>query len=156
MTKWNEILKPENQTADIAGVVIEAVKDAIARRPGAPFGTMALIEVIYPEALAKGEGVAARQRLIKIVQQLGKSGALAGYCSRGEPRPGKAHMRNKMVRPWLWHAYIAPPEKDALDRAADAAGITRLQAQKFLQVWAETPATTESRASDPAPPPPAS
>lgn len=61
-----------------------------------------LVEKLYSEQFAKGEGITARKRIYKALAALATRG-LADCCTKGEPRPLK-HNKKKLVRPWLWHA----------------------------------------------------
>lgn len=69
-------------------------------------GTTELVEQLYPEQFARGEGITARKRLFKALAALTTHG-LSDCCTRGPERPLK-HSK-KMVRGWLWHA---PKERE--------------------------------------------
>lgn len=67
--------------------------------------TNELVEALYPESLARGDGIDARNRIYKALMALAPRG-LACYASRGEERK-RAHSNIK-IRPWIWHAASQP------------------------------------------------
>lgn len=102
---WNRLLHP-----DVAWQTAYATVEAQARahlsanpifdgRKG--ISTDELVEALYPEALARGDGILARKRIYKALKALTTRG-LADCCERGEERLLK-HSKTRKVRPWLWH-----------------------------------------------------
>lgn len=85
--------------------VIEALSDpdTVARLhlEQQTLSTKELAELLWPEALARGEGITARKRLFKALAALAPRG-LSEYCTRGEPTRNKRLGRD--VRPWRWHS----------------------------------------------------
>lgn len=67
--------------------------------------TAELVERLYSEEWARGDGITARKRIFKALRALTTRG-LADCCHRGEER--RLRHSNKMVRPWLWHAPTSP------------------------------------------------
>lgn len=76
---------------------------------GETLTTDELVETLYKEADARGDGILARKRIYKALLALATHG-LADCATRGEERALK-HNRNKIIRPWLWHAPKAPEVK---------------------------------------------
>lgn len=63
--------------------------------------TKELVELLWPETLARGAGITARKRLFKALAALATRG-LAPYCTQGEPTRNKRLGRD--IRPWRWHS----------------------------------------------------
>lgn len=131
MSKLNEVLLGTDRALAKAAVLNEAQMILATVDPIAPISTNALVERIYPAALARGEGVTARSYIYTHLRAA-VNAELRPYMTRAEPRAGRGPMRNKMVRPYLWHSYVEPPPVDDADRVAQAAGITRAQAEKAM------------------------
>lgn len=100
-SEWATILAPtvawQACYPIVEGEVRAKCADLLA---GETLSTNDLVEQMYPEALARGEGITARRRLYKAIAALAPRG-LSDCCSRGEPR--KLRHAAKLVRPWLWH-----------------------------------------------------
>lgn len=105
---WNAALAPHVGWQAAYGTVENAVKLAFASPvlDGQTLSTSALVEALYPEQFARGEGITARKRIYKALAALATRG-LAAYATRGPERLLKH--TNKLVRPWLWHS-AAPIE----------------------------------------------
>lgn len=68
--------------------------------------TAELVEAMWPEALARGDGIVARRRLFKALAALATRG-LSRYCTKGPARKHKT--TGRPIVPWMWHA----PNTDA-------------------------------------------
>mgnify|MGYP003559721779 FL=1 len=107
--QWNALLAPAVPAIEAYKSVEEAARLHLSMNPlftEVGITTNELVEALYPEALARGDGVLARARIYKALAALATRG-LADCATRGQPRKLK-HM-NKTVRPWLWHE---PGEKN--------------------------------------------
>lgn len=103
--QWNAILAPDRKWQDAYAGVEEEVK-AFIETQVSPLTTADLVERLYPEAAARGEGITARKRIYSALEALAKHG-LKDYWEPGEARPLK-HNKSKLVTPKLWRA---PPVK---------------------------------------------
>jgi hypothetical protein len=102
-TDFNAALAPAVEWRE-AYAAVEREARALLILNGDPrenYTTAEMVEALYPEALARGDGITARKRIFKALAALATKG-LADCATRGEPR--KLRHANKMVRPWLWHA----------------------------------------------------
>ena len=77
-----------------------------------PITTDALAELIFPAALAKGEGITARSRLYRVLLSMA-TGPLADCAERGSVR--KLAGRGRPIKPWLW-SQSGPRNYDAMMR----------------------------------------
>lgn len=104
--EWNRLLAEAVPWAEAyPAVEREARAHLIITAVDLPFvgiSTAELVQALYSEQFAKGEGITARKRIYKALAALATRG-LADCCTKGEPRPLK-HNKKKLVRPWLWHA----------------------------------------------------
>lgn len=73
--------------------------------------TKELVELLWPETLARGPGITTRKRLFKALAALATRG-LSPYCTQGEPTRNKRLGRD--IRPWRWHS---KKERSAGDRS---------------------------------------
>lgn len=97
---WNKILAKDTPWEDAYPHVENAAKLILEGSPLTPLTTDELVEALYPERQAVGDGIYARRRLYKALKALERHG-LAEYCSKGEPRMMKR--LKKMIQPRLWH-----------------------------------------------------
>lgn len=109
---WNLALAPSvpwqvayKAVADVAKRLLDVEG---AEFEGAGLTTAQLVEALYPERYAVGEGITARSRIYKALAAMAKHD-LAAYCSKGDARPLK-HTK-KLVKPWIWHAPRVVVEK---------------------------------------------
>lgn len=106
---WNTVLAPTMGWQAAYAVVEREAREFLSRQLAstqpATFTTSELAEALYPEKLARGDGITARKRLFKALAALATHD-LADCASRGEPR--KLKHTNKTVRPWIWHAPTKP------------------------------------------------
>lgn len=105
--KWDNLLKADVPWQQAYASVETAVLALMATpaMAGRQLTTNELVEAIYPESLARGDGILARNRIYKALMALAPRG-LACYASRGEERK-RAHSNIK-IRPWVWHAAGQP------------------------------------------------
>ncbi len=99
---WNEHLGPAVPW-NLAYPIVERETRAVLKhdpRAGEGLTTTELVEILYPEKLAKGDGITARKRIFKALAALATR-SLADCASRGEPRRLK-HL-HRTVKPWIWH-----------------------------------------------------
>lgn len=88
-------------------VVEAAVKAFLV--PGVPtYTTAELVEGIFPERFAKGDGITARRKVFDALKALAEKG-LAPYATRADKRMSSGRIKHE-IRPWLWHPVReAPP-----------------------------------------------
>lgn len=98
--EWNRLLAPTVPWEEAYAAVERAAKLVLEGSPLTPLGTSELVETLYPQRLAVGDGITARRRIFKALQALEKHG-LAEYVSIGAPQ--KMPKLNKTIRPRLWH-----------------------------------------------------
>lgn len=103
---WNPLLAPEVHWRDAYPIVEAAVKALLTANPkykGLELTTTELVEALYPEEEARGNGAAARQRIFRALEALADHG-LKHWHYRGPPRMTRAGQ----VRPRVWHAERKP------------------------------------------------
>jgi hypothetical protein len=108
--QWDSLFDPETKNAyyTIKSTVEHSAREHLATvAPGLQIGTNALVEALYPRAIADQTlaGDHARGQLYKLIQRLAVDG-LQDCCVKGEVQ-GKYMGRVK--RPWLW---FSPPEPE--------------------------------------------
>lgn len=105
---WNELLAPAVGWQDAYAHVERSAREYLATgKRDDNWTTTELVEALYPEQFARGDGITARARIFKALAALAPRG-LADCATRGPER--RLKHSNKMVRPWLWHA---PAERNA-------------------------------------------
>lgn len=106
-SEWNRLLAEAVPWAEAYPAVEREARAylVVTTDGGLRCTTGELVEALYPEQFAKGDGITARKRIYKALAALATRG-LADCCTKGEPRPLK-HNKKKLVRPWLWHAPLA-------------------------------------------------
>lgn len=120
---WNKVLAP-NVPWQEAYAAVEAAVKALYEGAGPlvnHFTTAELVETLYPETWARGEGITARKRIFGALKALAKH-QLKDYCEPGEPRPLK-HNKNRLVTPLIWRAPLPKPSLTADVKAAVRATI---------------------------------
>lgn len=70
---------------------------------GFTYSPVELVEALYPEATARGDGILARRRIFKVLRRLAITD-LADCAARG-PEVKKF---GRTMHVWLWHAPIEP------------------------------------------------
>lgn len=101
MIDWTTLLAPSVEWREAYAHVEREARSYLSGFGEDWCTTMDLAEALFPEALARGEGITARKRIYKALAALATR-QLADCCTRGELR--KLKHGTKMVRPWLWHA----------------------------------------------------
>jgi hypothetical protein len=106
---WDEAIGPNVKWQDAYPQVAAGARAALMRFPsGGNRTTAALVEALYPEHMATGPGIWARNRLFKALSALTVR-SLADCCTQGPPQKA----RFGAIRRWSWHApdpnYRAPP-----------------------------------------------
>lgn len=117
--EWNAAMNG-TPWQDAYAAVEREVKAAFAHNPLLEHDTLStsgLVEVLYPETYARGDGALARRRIFKALQALATRG-LSAYASQG---PSKLNRMKVSVRPWFWRqpapVVIEPDRRDlALQR----------------------------------------
>lgn len=109
---WNTMLAASQPWASAYAAVEEAVRRRLTRPDlGQPrLSTAELVEALYPEAQARGDGITARKRLFKALAALAKH-QLKGYCEPGPTRKLKHGSRE--ITPLIWRA---PPAAAPITR----------------------------------------
>jgi hypothetical protein len=117
---WDKAMAPNVPWQEAYATVERMARAHLEHNPmlDGDLSTADLVDALYPEEWARGEGVTARKRIFKSLAALATRG-LAAYCHRG-PERKLAHSA-KMVRPWLWHA---PREANVEAQAAGFKPIT--------------------------------
>jgi hypothetical protein len=69
--------------------------------------TNQIVELMWPERFAKGDGITARKRLYKALKALATRG-LADCCERGPQVEVVIAGVKRFARPWRWHAPKPP------------------------------------------------
>lgn len=106
--QWAEALRPAVPWQAAYKVVAEVTRALLAAEPGGDhyLTTSDLVERLFPEHLARGEGITARRRMFSALAALAKHD-LADCATRGPARKMK-HL-GKMVHPWHWHRPVEKP-----------------------------------------------
>lgn len=96
-------LSPANEWATAYPIVENIARDFLndPEQGAFEFSTNEVVEALWPESLARGEGITTRKRLYKALLALAPRG-LADCATRGEER--KVKHSTRLIRPWLWHA----------------------------------------------------
>lgn len=100
-SEWNAALAADRPWQEAYATVEQQVKVLFAHNPlyeHDTLGTSTLVEALYPETYARGEGVTARRRIFKALQALATRG-LQDYATKG---PAKLNRMHVMARPWVW------------------------------------------------------
>lgn len=84
--------------------------------------TTALVELLWPEQFAKGDGITARKRLYKALKALATRG-LADCAERGVSEERVIGGVKRFARPWRWHAPRAV-KVDILTHTPEEARVT--------------------------------
>lgn len=107
---WNATLAP-----DVGWKLAYAEVERVSRImltarpvPGDGHTTAEMVELLYPEAQARGDGILARRRIFKALDALATRG-LADCAHRGAER--KVKHGTRMIRPWRWHEPRQPNEE---------------------------------------------
>lgn len=103
---WNPRLAPGVSRRDAYEAVSVAVRAMLSAHPqfkNSESTTTEVVEALYPEAEARGDGIAARQVIFKALAALAERD-LKDCCYKGPPRRAKFGM----IRPWVWHAPRRP------------------------------------------------
>lgn len=85
---------------------VEAAVKGYLEGGGDTLSTNELVEALWPEQFARGEGITARRRLYKALLALATHG-LADYCERGPEK--KLRHGTRVIQPWVWRAPKAKP-----------------------------------------------
>lgn len=102
MLEWSTLLHPDIPWKDAYTRVEVEARSYLQQctDPGEQITTSELVEGLFPEQFARGDGITARKRIFDALAALAKH-QLGDCCTRGVPR--KLKHRSRMVRPWLWH-----------------------------------------------------
>ena len=73
--------------------------------------TNQIVELMWPEQFAKGDGITARKRLYKALKALATRG-LADCCERGPQVEVVIAGVKRFARPWRWHAPKTTPLRE--------------------------------------------
>jgi hypothetical protein len=102
--EWNEAMSKPWQTA-YAAVERAARKYLHAMNDDEYLTTAELVEELYPERFARGDGITARRRIFKALlatrNKTGEPAMLADCRERGPEQPRRG-TRGQMIRPWHW------------------------------------------------------
>ena len=91
-----------------AVVIVEAKATLDALPEGQQLTTTQLVERLFPEATARGDGIAARQRIFRALARAAKATSFRDYVSKG---PMKRWM-GKASYPTIWHKSDGTIAKD--------------------------------------------
>lgn len=105
--EWNVAMHADRPWREAYGDVSRVVREFLSPPIGETYSTNELVELLYPEALSRGDGLYARARIFKALMALAVRG-LADCASRGDPR--KLKHTGRSIKPWVWHA---PGERNA-------------------------------------------
>lgn len=113
---WDKALSPSVSWQEAYATVGRMARAHLEHNPmlDGDMSTADLVDALYPEEWARGEGITARKRIFKALAALATRG-LADCCHRGPER--KLRHSGKMVRPWLWHS---PREANVEAQAANS------------------------------------
>lgn len=101
--QWNTALS--DKSWQLAYAYVEAnVREFLRDQISLAYSTRELVEAIYPQQFARGDGILARKRIFKALTALATRG-LADCCTRGEP---KLNRMKQTIRPWIWHEPRTP------------------------------------------------
>ena len=95
---WNAVLAPDVNWRTAYAEISREARNFLAGR-AEQFSTTELVDRLYPEAAARGEGITARNRIFAGLAA-SATRSLADCATRG---PEVKRMGRK-VRPWVWHA----------------------------------------------------
>lgn len=105
-TDWSIILGPQVEWPDAYAAVEREARAWLTRQDEfSDYTTTELVEALYPEQFARGDGIKLRKRMFKALAALALHD-LADCCTKGTPRRLK-HSK-KMVTPWNWHSPREP------------------------------------------------
>lgn len=96
-TNWEFVMSSQKSGK---GAVQSRARQVLDENSGKVFTTAELVELLFPAALAKGDGITARKRIFTALLSLADQGAMVAYVRRGEPRLQPRIKR--LVKPWLW------------------------------------------------------
>lgn len=133
-SEWNAVLAPDQDWKPAYAAVEQQVKLLFAHNPlyaQDTLSTAALVEALYPETYARGEGQVARRRMFKALQALAPRG-LSAYATKG---PAKMNKMRVSVRPWLWRApapvEVIPDAREAALRRIATEDLDAMQMQSI-------------------------
>ena len=117
--EWTARLAPEIEWREAYATVAEQAKLHLQHNVlvGEEVSTAELVEAMFPQALARGDGITARRRIFKALEA-NATRALKGYCHKGASR--KATIGNRQVRPWRWHPPMTLGEVQTIVHPWDA------------------------------------
>ena len=103
--EWNAALAPDVPWRDAYATVAREARQFLVHTPFENLSTTELVDKLYPEALARGEGITVRKRIFKALGILAKRD-LADCATRGAER--RVKFNPKPIRPWIWHSPAEP------------------------------------------------
>lgn len=115
---WNIALAPAEDWKKAYGYVAEAVIWHLQGKIELRLTTADLVETLYPEAWARGDGITARKRIFDALRALAKH-QLKDWCEPGPPRPLR-HRPGKLVTPLIWRLPAPAVEREPTDVEIEA------------------------------------
>lgn len=98
--EYNTLLSAEGWSSIVPVLAREIRAYLEIEAPDPPLSTKDLMEGLYPQQFARGDGITMRQKMTRILIDVLSKNELADCCTRGEA----IIRRKRLVRPCFWHA----------------------------------------------------